>query len=57
MRTASDETVRSYMFIFSEIELIVYKIELEENEDIIICSSWSGFIWRPHIRSLRRLIQ
>jgi hypothetical protein len=32
-------------------EPVALTISLEENDDIVICSSCSGFIWRPRFRS------
>jgi hypothetical protein len=57
MRLVSGKTVESYMSIRGAGSPSVYTIELEENEEIIICSSYSRFILRHQFRNLRRHTQ
>ena len=38
-------------------EPVVWTIELDQNDDIIIWCGCSGFTWRPRVRSQRRLVE
>jgi len=51
---SSDETWER-IWVFVEREPVVCTVEPDENDDIIICSSCSGFKWRHQFPQWRRL--
>jgi hypothetical protein len=53
VKLPSDETIGAYMGIQGRWAPGLRTIEVEENEDNIICSSCNGFIWWPQFRSQR----